>query len=167
VRKEDKFNVSDTLIVFGTNIRKVREMRNLTISELADRAKYYRGCLSSVEYGEQNLRYEKAVGLARALDVSFPALFSRNFINDVANENCNFSGSFQEDKFLLIFVENYKRELMDKNLKQINVHNATGQDRVVINRILKQKNGNPTIRTLAALASVTGSELYSLFSRNT
>ena len=56
---------------------------------------------------------------------------------------------------------------MDKNLKQINVHNATGQDRVVINRILKQKNGNPTIRTLAALASVTGSELYSLFSRNT
>lgn len=167
MQKEEKFNVGDTLIVFGTNIRKAREMQNLTISELADRAKYYRGCLSSVEYGEQNLRYEKAVGLARALDVPFPALFSRNFMNDDANGGCNFSEPFQEDKFLLVFVENYKRELMAKNLKQTNVHNATGQDCVVVNRILNQKNCNPTIMTLAALASVTGSELYSLFSRNT
>lgn len=163
MQKEDKFNAGDTLIVFGTNIRKAREMQNLTISELADRAKYYRGCLSSVEYGEQNLRYEKAVGLARVLDVPFPALFSRNFMN----EDCNFSEPFQEDKFLLVFVENYKRELMAKNLKQTNVHNATGHDRVVVNRILNQKNCNPTITTLAALASVTGSELYSLFLRNT
>lgn len=167
MRKEDKFNAGDILIVFGTNIRRGREMQNLTISELADKAKYYRGCLSLVEYGEQNLRYEKAVGLARALDVPFPALFSRNFMNNVANEDHNFLGAFREDKFLLVFVENYKRELMAKNLKQIDVHNATGQDQVVVNRILNQKNHNPTITTLAALASVTGSELDSLFSRNT
>lgn len=166
MRNKDKYHVSDTLIVFGTNIRKARQTQNLTISELADRAKYYKGCLSSAEYGKQNLRYEKAVGLARALDVPFPDLFSRNFMNDDANGYNGFSEPFQEDKFLLVFVDNYKRELTAQNLKQTNVYNATGQDRVVINRILNQKNCNPTITTLAALASVTGSELYTLFSRN-
>jgi len=166
VWKEDKFNTSETLAVFGTNIRKAREMQRLTISELAHKAKYCRGYLSSVEYGEQNLRYEKAVGLARALDVLFPALFSRNFIKSDTDEDGGFLEPFREDEFLFVFVENYKRELMAKNLKQTDIHNATGKDQVVINRILNQRNRNPTITTLAALASVTGSGLHSLFLRN-
>lgn len=54
---------------------------------------------------------ERQVGLARALNVSFSALFSRNFMNGDANENRNFLEPFQEDKFLFVFVENYKREI--------------------------------------------------------
>ena len=75
---EAEFNVKDILLVFGANIRRAREMQGLGIAELAASIDYDRGCLSSLEYGEQNIEYSTALNLARKLNVPFPALFSRN-----------------------------------------------------------------------------------------
>ena len=70
----------EILLVFGQNIKKAREKQNLDIRELASRAKYDRNCLSQLEYGEHNITYKTAVKLAKELNTSFPALFSRNYL---------------------------------------------------------------------------------------
>lgn len=52
-----EFNPKDILLVFGANIRKTREAQGLGIAELASSIKYDRGCLSLLEYGEQNISW--------------------------------------------------------------------------------------------------------------
>ena len=73
-----EFNPTEIQLVFGSNIRKSREMQGYTLSDLATSIGYDRGCLSALEYGEQNIEYNTALNLARKLNVPFPALFSRN-----------------------------------------------------------------------------------------
>ena len=111
---EAEFNPTDILLVFGSNIRKSREMQGYTISDLAVSIGYDRSCLSALEYGEQNIEYNTALSLARKLNVPFPALFSRNYLNSLAGDNNDFSGTFKEDDYLLIFIENLKREMQHK-----------------------------------------------------
>ena len=79
-----EFNPKDILLVFGANIRKTREAQGLGIAELASSIKYDRGCLSLLEYGEQNIEYITALNLARKLNAPFPALFSRNYEKQTA-----------------------------------------------------------------------------------
>ena len=62
-----EFDPSEILLVFGSNIRKSREMKGYTISDLATSINYDRNCLSALEYGEQNIEYLTALNLARKL----------------------------------------------------------------------------------------------------
>jgi len=162
-----EFDPKEILLVFGANIRKARKMQGLSISELATSIGYDRGCLSSLEYGEQNIEYITALNLARKLNAPFPALFSRNYLNNLANENISFSGNFTEDDFLLIFIENFQRALKSKRLKQIEIYGATDVQTAVISRIINRKTFNPTIKTLYAMAYTADVEMYSLFLRST
>lgn len=77
-----KFDPKEILLIFGINIKRTREMQGLRISKLATSIGYDRGCLSSLERGEQNIEYITALNLARKLQISFPTLFSRNYYND-------------------------------------------------------------------------------------
>lgn len=162
-----EFNPKEILLVFGTNIRNAREMQGLSISELATSIGYDRGCLSVLEYGEQNIEYKTALNLARKLDTPFPALFSRNYLNDLANNNSSFSGNFTEDDYLLVFIENFQKLMKRRQFKQIEIYGATDVQTAMISRIVNRKACNPTIRTLYAMAYTADSEMYSLFLRNT
>ncbi len=154
-----EFNPKEILLVFGTNIRKAREMQGLSIFELATSIGYDRGCLSVLEYGEQNIEYKTALNLARKLDTPFPALFSRNYLNDLAN--------FTEDDYLLVFIENFQKLMKRRQFKQIEIYGATDVQTSMISRIVNRKACNPTIRTLYAMAYTADAEMYSLFLRNT
>ena len=164
---EAEFNPTDILLVFGSNIRKSREMQGYTISYLAVSIGYDRSCLSALEYGEQNIEYNTALSLARKLNVPFPALFSRNYLNSLAGDNNDFSGTFKEDDYLLIFIENLKREMQHKQIKQIEIYGATDIQTAMISRIINHKALNPTIKTLYAMAYTVANEMYILFTRNT
>lgn len=163
---DPEFDATEILLVLGTNIRKSREMQGYSISDLAASIKYERGCLSALEYGEQNIEYTTALNLARRLNVSFPALFSRNYLNSQASDNFDFSGRFIEDDYLLVFIENFQRIMKNKQIKQIEVYGATDVQTAVISRIINRKAFNPTIKTLYAMAYTIGTEMYSLFSRS-
>jgi len=158
-----EFTSKDILIVFGTNIRKSRELRGLGIAKLASLIKYDRGCLSSLEYGEQNIKYITALNLARKLNVPFPALFSRHYLND----NSPFIETFTEDDYLLVFIENFKKAMIRKQIKQIEIYSATDIQTSLISRIINRKSLNPTINTLYAMSYTVGEEMCALFSRNT
>ena len=162
-----EFNPAEILLVFGSNIRKSRKKQGYTISDLAASIEYDRGCLSALEYGKQNIEYTTALNLARKLNVPFPALFSRNYLNDLANDQTDFSGNYKEDDYLLVFVENFKRDMKRKQLKQIEIYGATDTQTAMVSRIINRKALNPTIKTLYAMSYTVGTEMYNLFLRNT
>ena len=164
---DSEFNPTEILLVFGSNIRKSREMQGYSLSNLAASIEYDRGCLSALEYGEQNIEYNTALNLARKLNVPFPALFSRNYLNNLANDINDFSGTFKEDDYLLVFIENFKRDVQRKQIKQIDIYGATDIQTAMVSRIINRKALNPTIKTLYAMAYTVGTEMYSLFIRNT
>lgn len=156
---ENREGNKDALIIFGQNIQKARKKQNLDISELASRAGYDRICLSRLECGEHNVTYETAVKLAKALDTSFPALFSRNYLTETA-------GTFCEDDFLLVFTENIERELRAKGMMQVHIYIDSGIQEAVVSRILNGKVKNPTLQTLYKIASgTTDGDMARLFSR--
>ena len=140
-----EFNPKDILLVFGANIRKTREAQGLGIAELASSIKYDRGCLSLLEYGEQNIEYITALNLLS--DNSFNSL------------------TFTEDDYLLVFIENIQKIMRNKQLKQIEFYGATDIQTAIVSRIMHRKAQNPTIRTLYAMAYTVGADMYSLFSR--
>lgn len=163
---DSEFNSSEILLVFGSNVRKSREMQGYSISDLATSIEYDRGCLSALEYGEQNIEYQTALNLARKLNVPFPSLFSRNFLNELASDNIDFSSNFVEDDYLLVFIENFKRIMKSKQIKQIEIYGATDVPTAMVSRIIHRKAFNPTIKTLYAMAYTIGAEMFSLFLRN-
>ena len=155
---EDK---KEALLVFGQNIRKTREMRNLDISELASLVHYDRVCLSRLEYGEHNVSYMTAIKLAKELNISFPSLFSRNY--KVEDAEC-----FCEDNFLMVFIENTKRELKMKGMIQTRIYIECGVQEASISRLFNGKMKNPTLNTLCKIATVVADgNVARLFLRNT
>jgi PAS domain S-box-containing protein len=67
---------TDVKKMFGASVRKWRNRRDLSQEELAKRAKLHRTYISDIEQGARNLSLESMVRLARALEISVPALFS-------------------------------------------------------------------------------------------
>lgn len=164
---DTEFNPTEILLIFGSNIRKSREMQGYTISDLAASIEYDRGCLSALEYGEQNIEYNTALKLAQKLNVPFPDLFSRNYLNKLTKAKNGFLRTYKEDDYLLVFIENFKKDIQCKQIKQIEIYGATDIQTAMISRIINRKALNPTIKTLYAMAYTVNTEMYSLFTRNT
>ena len=140
-------------------------MQGYGIEELASSISYDRGCLSSLEYGEQNIEYLTVLNLARKLNTPFPTLFSRNYLNTIANRNIDNLGKYAEDDYLLVFVENFQKAMKRKQIKQIDIYSTTNINTAMVSRITNRKALNPTIRTLYAMAYTAEVEMYNLFSR--
>ena len=66
---------ADPRTLFGKRIRQLREERNLTQEELADRARLHRNYVGGVERGERNISLINIVELAHALKVKAAKLF--------------------------------------------------------------------------------------------
>lgn len=163
--KKELFDGQELLVVFGHNIKSARLRRNMSIKQLAQITQYDRTCLSNIESGKQNLKFTTALKLAKELNVSFPLLFSRQFrFEAIEGEEKDFN-SFQEDDFLRIFSENFQRKLSLKRQPQFKVFILTGVNESMVSRIIKRKNTNPTIRTLAAMAYAVQTEMSELFKR--
>ena len=163
---DTEFKPDEILVVLGHNIRTTRERNGYGLSELAAEISYDRNCLSAAEYGEQNLEYNTVLNLSRALNVPFPTLFSRTYQNTYVNAD-SFTGGFIEDDYLLVFIENYQREMKSQQLNQVEVYAAADIRPETISRILNKKANNPTIKTLYAMAYTVGVDMYNLFLRKT
>ena len=59
----------DVLVQLGKRIRALREERNISQEELADRADIHRNYISQIEGGKRNISFYKLVKIARALQV--------------------------------------------------------------------------------------------------
>lgn len=162
---DDDYSISSMLLVFGTNVKKAREKKKLTKKALAALANYDRGSLYKLEKGEINVELITAVKIAKALNVSFPALFSRNFMEQDPDSGMDFSGKYQEDDYLLVFRENFLKQLKKYTLYQVSVTDITDLNEQMVSRVVKGINRNPTLGTLYALAYSTNGEMYNMFSR--
>lgn len=161
------FNPKEILVVLGHNIRTTRERKGYSISDLANEIGYDRNCLSNAEYGEQNLEYKTVLNIARALNVPFPALFSRNYQNPSADYDSGLFGDFIEDDYLLVFIENYQQIMKSQQINQIEIYAASDIRPETISRIINKKILNPTTKTLFAMAYTLGIDMYNLFLRKT
>ncbi len=162
---EDDFSADRVLLVFGENIKKARLRKNLTKKELADNAAYDRGSLCKLEKGQMNIKLMTAVKLARTLNVSFPALFSRNFMKPNPGSQIDFSGAFQEDNYLLVFREKFNKQLKKYSMHQVSVTDITELNEQMVSRLVKGVIKNPTLKTLYALAYSVNGEMHNMFSR--
>ncbi|MCM1045398.1 MAG: helix-turn-helix transcriptional regulator [Candidatus Gastranaerophilales bacterium] len=164
-RQRDDYQRESIQLVFGANIRRSRETREMTKVELAYKAEYDRISLLRLEQGRRNVNLNTALKLARALNVPFPDLFSRNFMtNLIKNELC-FTDSFSEDDYLLVFVENFRKRMRYLRKDQALAYIETGISESHVSHIVQGKYTNPSIRTLDALAYTADADLCDLFSR--
>ena len=69
--------------------------------------------------------------------------------------------------YFYFFIENFKRDVQRRQIKQIDIYGATDIQTAMVSRIINRKALNPTIKTLYAMAYTVGTEMYSLFIRNT
>ncbi|HEY3762540.1 MAG TPA: helix-turn-helix transcriptional regulator [Verrucomicrobiae bacterium] len=62
--------------MFGASVRSWRKQMGISQEELAERAMLHRTYISDVERGARNVSLQSIERLARALEISLPALFS-------------------------------------------------------------------------------------------
>lgn len=66
----------DAKILFGRNVRRLRNGRALSQEDLAQEAGLHRTYIGSVERGERNISLANIVIIARALDIPIADLFA-------------------------------------------------------------------------------------------
>ena len=161
--QNDSFIASSILGVFGSNVQKARLARKMSVNSLAVKTGYDRGCLAKLEDGLQNLKYKTAVRLAEALDVPFPLLFSRSFMDQ--DQGLEEIGPYQKDDHLLVFRENVIGQLNKYRMPQLTVTDLTGLSEQMVSRFLCGKTNNPTLTTLYSLSYAISDEMHLLFCR--
>ena len=166
--QQDKNEKIEGCIVFGQNIKNAREKQNITKQKLAESIGYDRNSLSKLERGEKNVQYKTAVRLAEALDVPFPKLFSRNYIDDInrqTEKSFSIPEHFVQDDYLMVYIENIRFKYLSQNLTQQDLASDSGLTKALVNMILHKENKNPTIDTLYKMAKAAGGSLEEMFSR--
>lgn len=166
MKNVNNFKKEEILLVFGQNIKKAREFKKMRICQLALLANYDRIRLAKIEQGTQNIKLNTAVKLAKALDVPLAVLFSRNFMSLSEDGGLWIDAGYLEDEHLLVFIENFKRGIIEARRPQMSVYMETGMSESLVSRIMKGDNTNPTIITLSALAYAAKKDLSVLFVRN-
>lgn len=151
------------LSLLGYNIQALRIHKHYTLQQLAQLSKYDRVCLSNLEKGIQNIEYKTVLKLSKALNISFPLLFSSNLARDIEKASLR---PYFEDDFLLIFVDNFKRNMLKKRREHLYVYIQSGVHEAVISRIVSGAERNPTILTLIAMAQACSVDLETMFVRN-
>ena len=152
----------DVLKIFGNNVRIARNNKKLTICQLAKNIKCDREGISLIENGERNPNFVTAIKIAKALDIAFPDLLSRNF-SLVLDDNIG--SKYTEEAFLLIFAENINKRLNNLEMNQRQLSIDTGISESNICKILKGKNKNPRLTTLDLLSKAIQTDLTQLFTR--
>ena len=166
--QQDKNEKIEGCIVFGQNIKNAREKQNITKQKLAESIGYDRNSLSKLERGEKNVQYKTAVRLAEALDVPFPKLFSRNYVDGrdrQAEKSLSMPEHFVQDDYLMVYIENIRFKYLSQNLTQQDLASDSGLTKALVNMILHKENKNPTIDTLYKMAKAAGGSLEDMFSR--
>lgn len=158
------FAEKDILMKFGSNIKKARQKRNLTLEQLAKLANYDRICLAKLESGKQNIKLNTAKKLARSLNVTFAMLFVDNDSFSLKLGDVN-QLEYIDDDFLGIFIANFKYSLRNNKNKQIIVYINTSLSAETVSRVNQGKVRNPMLTTLYALAFTVKKEMSFLFTR--
>ena len=110
---------------------------------------------------------QTAIKIAKVLDVSFPALFSRNFMDEnMAHPELQLNNDFIEDDFLKVFTENFRKALKTKGITEMTVVETTGVPNSTVSKIVRGRYINPTLVTLNGMAYVITTDVYSLFVRS-
>lgn len=144
----------EILNILGQNIRFMREKRDFTLLELAERSGYNRFDLSRLEYGEHDVLLSTVIQIAKALDTSFPMLFSK--CNDVKENNY-----YIDDDYFSLFIANIRREWHCAFYKL--AENAD-MEPVNLSRILNKKVV-PKIGTIERITNVIGINIEEVFIR--
>jgi len=162
ITAEVKAYIMNVLQIFGHNVRRVRENRQYSFSDVEKLSGYGRQYISALELGEKDFQLSTAIRIARALDVPLAKLFTRVFDSDAAV----LDEAFTEDDFLLVFSANVRRCLMAAGKKEIHIYMETGVDTATINRTLNIKTVDPRVSSLAKIAAGVGADLGVLLTRS-
>lgn len=154
---------ADELTILGCNIQTLRHHKQYTLQQLAQFSKYDRTCLSNLEKGIQNIEFNTLIKISKALDIAFPSLFSSGLKQEIEKSTLR---QYFDDDFLLIFVDNFKRNMFKRRRDYLYVYIQSGIQEAVISRIVSGVEKNPTILTLIAMAQACSVDLEAMFIRN-
>lgn len=143
-----KESSSNIILIFGENIRISRNKRGLTITALSKKSSYNRESLSSLEKGQlSDISFKHSLSLAKALDIDYPVLFSRNF-----NSTIETLPLYLDDNFLSIYITNVKTELARNGLYQKAIYPRVNIEESTVSRIFQGSTTNPRLSTLVRIA---------------
>ena len=79
---------SEILKQFGTHIRHLRQIQDLSQEALAEKANMHRTYIGMIERGERNPALLNLVRLANALNISLPELLTfKDYVNEGNRDN--------------------------------------------------------------------------------
>lgn len=161
LNSERKMNMNDKneLLVVGKNIKLLRQTRKMTRATLVRKSKYDRQDMKNLEEGEQDIRLNTLVKIAKVLDVEVPLLLSRRFRVEI-------DSPFKDVDYMMIFTSNVYRIIRNSSSKtEADMAEQTGIDPTTLSRILNQGIESPRLSTLFMIAEYLEVTLESLFSR--
>ncbi|TFJ45199.1 hypothetical protein CKN80_05905 [Carnobacterium divergens] len=147
-------------VIFSENIGKALYNKNITQNELARDSNLTRQTVNKAMglsiNEKEDISLETALAISRGLNVNFSDLFSRNFDPEKVL-------SYKKDDYLMIFTENVRRSIKNKNQKFLStrpgIHESTISD------ILNGKVQNPKLSSLIIIATILEQDLGELFIR--
>ena len=79
---------SEILKQFGTHVRHLRQLQDLSQQALAEKANMHRTYIGMIERGERNPALLNLVRLANALNISLPELLTfKDYVNEGNRDN--------------------------------------------------------------------------------
>ena len=139
---------SDIIFIFGENVRISRNKRGMTLKALSQKSGYNREALSSLEKGNRSdISLKHSLSLAKALDIDYPSLFSRNYKDTIERPP-----TYLDDDFLSIYIANVKAELMRNGLYQKAIYPRVNIEESTVSRIFQGVTTNPRLSTLIRIA---------------
>lgn len=143
--------------IFGTNLQSVRNEKNLTIGQFSKLIDYNRNSLSKLEYGEQNIRLNTMINIAKNINHDLSMLLSRNFIDNEEYRNVPY---IKETNYFENFISRSNQIITSEEISKANLFS---EYREQISRILSGHNSNPTIKSLEYIANSLDVNLDELF----
>lgn len=138
----------------GRNLRYLRGEK--TLSVFSQEIQYNRLSLSKVEYGDQNIKINTVIGIAKLLNKDVGMLFDISFVDD--KEICQ-SRVFKDIDYMSLY-RNRVNKILDR--MKFPISRINPEKREQISRVLNGNNNNPTVETLAEISTVIGVPLSKL-----
>ncbi len=151
--------------VFGENIRAIREKKNLSLLQLEDISKYDNNLITLLENGEKDITLNTAVRIAKALDVYFPYMLSRNFKVVIETMDIETIPKFVDDNYQLVFTDNVKRHLMQNSLSKMYLANIAELEPTTLRSLFAGRKV-PLFLTIEKISNAISTDVSELFIRH-
>lgn len=159
--KENSFS---ELVIFGENLAYIARCNHFTTyKDFANYIGYDRETLGKIYNGEQNIKLNTAIKIARKTGYSLSSLFNNSFQDDSEYRERNV---YQQTNELAIFLETATCIMRKKNISQSEICSTTGIDKADLSNLFNGKTKNPTLHRLLKISNVLQISLSNMLGKD-